>query len=96
MIPYGRRWLDTLKFVTFIGMEGALRCKRRPDHLQRQGDTPGRVISPVLANIFLHLVLDEWFVQEVKPRLRGHCFMVRFADDFVIGFQHEDDAIADT
>ena len=52
----------------------------------------GGVISPVLANIFLHHVLDEWFVQEVKPRMRGHCFMVRFADDFVIGFQHEDDA----
>ena len=50
------------------------------------------VISPVLANVFLHHVLDEWFVREVKPRMRGHCFIVRFADDFVIGFQHEDDA----
>jgi group II intron reverse transcriptase/maturase len=57
-----------------------------------RGTPQGGVISPVLANIFLHHVLDEWFVREVKPRMRGHCFIVRFADDFVIGFQHEDDA----
>ena len=57
-----------------------------------KGTPQGGVISPVLANIYLHHVLDEWFVREVKPRMRGHCFIVRFADDFVIGFQHEDDA----
>jgi hypothetical protein len=38
------------------------------------------VISPCLANVFLHHVLDEWFVNEVKPRMRGYCFIVRFAD----------------
>ena len=57
-----------------------------------KGTPQGGVISPVLAKVFLHHVLDEWFIQEVKPRMRGHCFIVRFADDFVIGFQHEDDA----
>jgi group II intron reverse transcriptase/maturase len=57
-----------------------------------RGTPQGGVISPCLANVFLHYVLDEWFVREVKPRLRGHCFLVRFADDFVIGFQREDDA----
>jgi group II intron reverse transcriptase/maturase len=57
-----------------------------------RGTPQGGTISPVLANVFLHHVLDEWFVRDVKPRLRGHCFLVRFADDFVIGFQHEDDA----
>ncbi|MFB1486299.1 reverse transcriptase domain-containing protein, partial [Thiocapsa sp. C4-3m] len=50
------------------------------------------LISPLLANIDLHYVLDEWFETEVKPRMRGHCFLVRFADDFVIGFQYENDA----
>jgi len=40
----------------------------------------GGVTSPCLANVFLHHVLDEWFVKEVKPRMRGHCFIVRFAD----------------
>jgi len=57
-----------------------------------KGTPQGGTISPLLANIFLHHVLDEWFEQEVRPRMRGHCFIVRFADDFVIGFQREDDA----
>ncbi|MCP4283253.1 MAG: RNA-directed DNA polymerase [Gammaproteobacteria bacterium] len=49
-------------------------------------------MSPLLANIYLHHVLDVWLETEVKPRLRGHCFLVRFADDFVIGFQYEEDS----
>jgi group II intron reverse transcriptase/maturase len=57
-----------------------------------KGTPQGGVISPLLANIYLHYVLDVWFETEVKPRMRGHCFLVRFADDFVIGFQYEDDA----
>jgi retron-type reverse transcriptase len=39
------------------------------------------VISPLLANIYLHEVLDEWFAREVKPRLRGRAHLVRYADD---------------
>ena len=50
------------------------------------------MISPVLANIFLHHVLDKWFVEEVRPRMKGRCFIVRFADDFVIGTEREEDA----
>jgi RNA-directed DNA polymerase len=50
------------------------------------------VISPMLANIYLHDVLDMWFEEEVKPRLRGASFLVRFADDFVMGFANEEDA----
>jgi group II intron reverse transcriptase/maturase len=57
-----------------------------------RGTPQGGTISPCLANVYLHHVLDEWFVQEVKPRMRGLCFIVRFADDFVIGFEREDDA----
>ena len=57
-----------------------------------KGTPQGGVISPVLANIYLHYVLDEWFVKEVKPRMRGRCFIVRFADDFVIGCELEADA----
>ena len=52
----------------------------------------GGVISPLLANVFLHYVLDTWFRQEVQPRLRGRAHLVRYADDFVILFKHEDDA----
>ena len=45
-----------------------------------------------LFSFFVHHVLDKWFVEEVKPRLKGRCFIVRFADDFVIGIEREDDA----
>ncbi len=57
-----------------------------------EGSPQGGVISPLLANIYLHYVLDEWFVREVQPRMKGQAFLVRFADDFVIGFTHESDA----
>jgi RNA-directed DNA polymerase len=52
----------------------------------------GQVISPLLANIYLHYVLDEWFEQEVKPRMRGEAHEVRFADDFILCFQYKEDA----
>jgi group II intron reverse transcriptase/maturase len=57
-----------------------------------QGTPQGGVISPLLANVYLHYVLDEWFEQDVKPRLAGQVFLIRYADDFVIGFRHEADA----
>ena len=44
------------------------------------GVVQGGTISPVLANIFLHQVLDEWFEHEVQPRLKGRSFLIRFAD----------------
>ena len=58
----------------------------------KTGTGQGQVISPALANIYLHYVLDEWFEKEVKPRLRGEAYVVRYVDDFVIGFQHREDA----
>jgi len=59
-----------------------------PEH----GTPQGGVASPLLANIYLHYVLDEWFEREVKPRLKGRASLVRVADDFVIGCEYEDDA----
>ncbi|MBI4632265.1 MAG: group II intron reverse transcriptase/maturase [Deltaproteobacteria bacterium] len=56
------------------------------------GTPQGGVISPVLANIFLHYVLDEWFMKEVRPRMTERCFLVRYADDFIVGFERESDA----
>ncbi len=47
------------------------------------GSPQGGVISPMLANIYLHYVLDDWFVREVQPRMQGRCFLIRFADDCV-------------
>ena len=57
-----------------------------------KGTPQGGVISPVLSNIFLHYVLDEWFVKEVRPRMKGKCFIIRWADDFIIGCEMEDEA----
>ena len=57
-----------------------------------QGTPQGGVVSPLLSNVFLHEVLDTWFHQCVRPRLRGRAFLVRYADDAVLGFEYEDDA----
>jgi group II intron reverse transcriptase/maturase len=56
------------------------------------GTPQGGVISPLLANIYLHKVLDEWFVREVRPRLQGRVTLVRYADDFVFVFAQKVDA----
>ncbi len=56
------------------------------------GSPQGGVVSPILSNVFLHYVLDLWFEQDVKPRMRGHAFLIRYADDFVIGFSDKHDA----
>ena len=56
-----------------------------------KGTSQGGVISPVLSNIFLHYVLDDWFVKEVMPRMKGKCFIIRWADDFIIGCELESD-----
>jgi group II intron reverse transcriptase/maturase len=57
-----------------------------------EGTPQGGVISPLLANIYLHEVLDEWFVRDVRPWLRGQAMLVRYADDFVFIFERQDDA----
>ncbi len=60
-------------------------------HSER-GTPQGGVVSPIIANIYLHFVVDEWFDKEVRPRLKGACFLIRFADDVVMGFEYEEDA----
>jgi group II intron reverse transcriptase/maturase len=56
------------------------------------GTPQGGVISPLLANIYLHEALDRWFERDAKPRLRGCCFLIRYADDAVLVFSNESDA----
>lgn len=56
------------------------------------GSPQGGIISPVLANIYLHYALDLWFEKRVKPRMRGRAMMLRYADDFVCAFQYAQDA----
>jgi RNA-directed DNA polymerase len=60
--------------------------------LSETGTGQGQVISPFLANIYLHYVLDEWFETVVKPPLKGEAYEVRFADDFILCFQYREDA----
>lgn len=61
-------------------------------HHPQSGTPQGGVISPLLANIYLHDALDVWFEREVKPRLRGRATLIRFADDFVMVFETKEDA----
>jgi retron-type reverse transcriptase len=57
-----------------------------------RGTPQGGVISPLLANIYLHYILDVWFSEVVYPRMRGRTVLIRFGDDFIVGFEHEGDA----
>jgi group II intron reverse transcriptase/maturase len=56
------------------------------------GTGQGQPISPLLANVYLHYVLDMWFEEVVKPRLKGEAYEIRFADDAILCFQHKEDA----
>ncbi len=57
------------------------------------GSPQGGVISPILANVYLHYVLDEWFNLTVQDYMNGETFLIRYADDFVVGFTNESDAV---
>lgn len=59
-----------------------------------KGTPQGGLISPVLANVYLHYVLDMWFDKVVKKRCKGEAYIVRYADDFVCFFQYENEAIS--
>jgi group II intron reverse transcriptase/maturase len=58
-----------------------------------EGTPQGGSVSPLLSNIYLHYVLDEWFEEEIQPRLKGKSFIIRYADDFLLGFTNEADAL---
>jgi len=57
-----------------------------------EGTAQGSIISPMLGNVYLHYVLDLWFERDIKPRLNGHARLIRYADDWVLGFARQDDA----
>jgi RNA-directed DNA polymerase len=58
-----------------------------------EGTPQGGTISPLLSNVYLHYVLDEWFNEQIKPLLKGDSMLIRFADDFLLGFTNREDAI---
>ena len=57
-----------------------------------KGTPQGGLISPILANVYLHYVLDLWIEKYVKPRCKGEVYYVRYADDFIVMFQYENEA----
>lgn len=57
-----------------------------------KGVPQGGTLSPMLANVFLHYVLDEWFEKEIKPQVSGECHLVRYCDDFIILVQYKNEA----
>lgn len=61
-------------------------------HRNTMGTPQGNIISPLLSNVYLHYVLDEWIDKTVRPLLKGKIFIIRYADDFIIGFENEEDA----
>jgi len=61
-------------------------------HETDEGTPQGGVVSPILANIYLHYVLDLWFEKAVRPNCKGEAYMVRFADDFICCFQYKEEA----
>jgi group II intron reverse transcriptase/maturase len=86
--------IDDKALLSLIKQWLKARVKSPDGSVQRSssGTPQGGVISPVLANIYLHYVLDLWFEKQMKPRLEGKAMLIRFADDFVIAFQFQRDA----
>jgi len=58
----------------------------------KEGTPQGGIISPLLSNIYLHYVLDDWFTNQIRPLLKGQSSMIRYADDFVMCFTNKTDA----
>ena len=58
----------------------------------KEGAPQGGLISPLLSNVYLHYVLDEWFSEQKQPLLSGRSCIIRYADDFVLGFEYASDA----
>src|SRR5207244_13614248 len=56
------------------------------------GSPPCGIVSPILANVYLHYVLDLWFEKVVKPRCEGEALLCRYADDWVCAFRYREDA----
>ena len=65
--------------------------EEKPDRPE-SGTPQGGVISPILANIYLHYVLDLWIEKVVKKRSRGEVIFMRYADDLIVGFEYQGDA----
>lgn len=86
--------IEDKAFLNLIGQWLKARIKSPEGQYTKpvSGTPQGGVISPVLANIYLHYALDLWFERRVKPRLKGRAMLIRYADDFVVAFQYRNEA----
>lgn len=66
--------------------------KNRVISYPEEGTPQGGIVSPILSNIYLHEALDKWYMNEIRPKLKGRSFMIRYADDALLGFESQKEA----
>lgn len=93
LIKFLEHTIQDKKFIRYITRFLKSGIFEDMQHIESDKGTPqGGLISPILANIYLHYVLDLWFELYVKIKCKGEAYLVRYADDFVCCFQRKDDA----
>ncbi len=93
LIKFLEHTIQDKKFVRYITRFLKSGILEDMQHIESDKGTPqGGLISPILANVYLHYVLDLWFELYVKIKCKGEAYLVRYADDFVCCFQRKDDA----
>lgn len=91
-----RQRIDDERLLTLINqwLKARIIEPEGDSHKPAAGTPQGGVISPILANIYLHYALDIWFEKRIKPTLSGDAMLIRYADDFVVAFQYHNEAKA--
>ena len=93
LLEFLRQDIDDSDYIRYIArfLRSGIMEEQQVIHTE-EGTPQGGLISPVLANVYLHYVLDKWMEEIVRPRMHGRMCYVRYADDFLILFQYEQDA----
>lgn len=93
LIKFLEHEIEDKKFIRYIRRFLNAGIMEKGEYTESDKGTPqGGLISPVLANVYLHYVLDLWFERKIKKEYKGEAYIIRYADDFVCGFQYENEA----
>jgi len=93
LIKFLEHDIEDKKFIRYIRRFLNAGIMEKGEYTESDRGTPqGGLISPVLANVYLHYVLDLWFERKIKKEYKGEAYIIRYADDFVCGFQYENEA----